>query len=206
MGKTPCGPNIYFAPTHLIEGHIVKPLGVAIIISTVLGVRLMALSETVHLYKLIHWPSAVLVLGITLGVLMIWQPSARWRRVLAFTPVRSKAASHPTNAHRQQALASFFTAASRAALIAGLAGELLGIFMILSAAKNPAAIEPGITIATVSLLYGFGLSELVFQQLRKRAAPDAATAATTTEQAVGRVRPQHVGSTHHALRDAKVSS
>ncbi len=183
-----------------------KPLGIAIIISTVLGVRLMAPSETVHLYKLIHWPSAVLVLGITLGILMVWQPSARWRRVLAFMPVRSKAASRPTNARRQQALAGFFTTASRAALIAGLAGELMGIFMILTAAKNPAAMAPGITIATVSLLYGFGLSELVFQQLRKRATPDAATVATTTEQAAGSARPQHVGSTHHALRDAKVSS
>ncbi len=173
-----------------------KPLGVTIIISTVLGVSLIALSETVHLYTLIHWPSAVLVLGITLGVLMVWQPSARWRRFLAFVSNRSKEANRPANARRQRALDAFFTAASRSALIAGLAGELLGIFMILRAAKNPAALEPGITIATVSLLYGFGLSELVFQRLRKRTAADAATAATAAaEQAAAKLRPQQIGST-----------
>lgn len=179
-----------------MEGRTVKPLGVAIIISTILCVRIVATSETVHFYTLIHWPSAVLVLGVTLGVLMVWQPTARWRRFLAFVNNRSKESRCPANVGRQRALAGFFTAASRSALIAGLAGELLGIFMILTAVKNPAALEPGISIATVSLLYGFMLSELVFQRLRKRIVIDLATA--TAEQAIAKPYPQHIGSTQQA--------
>jgi flagellar motor component MotA len=148
----------------------------------------MAPSETVHLYSLIHWPSAVLVLGITLGVLMIWQPSTRWRRFLAFISNRSKDANRPANTRRQQALAGFFNAASRSALVAGLTGELLGIVMILTADKTPAAMEPGITLATISLFYGFGLSELVFQQLRKRTTPDVTAA--VPEKSAGTSRPR----------------
>jgi len=182
----------------------VKPLGVAIIISTVLGVSLVSTSETVHLYTLIHWPSAVLVLGITLGVLMVWQAPVRWRRFLAYITNRASEANRPATTRGQQALAGFLTAASRSALVAGLSGELLGIVIILTAAKNPAAMEPGITIATVSLLYGFGLSELVFQRLRKHATADTLTVATPTEH-VATARPQHVGSPRHSLPEAKVS-
>ena len=186
---------------------MVKPLGIAIIISTVLGVSLVAPSETVHLYTLIHWPSVVLVLGITVGILMVWQPSARWRRFLAYAGGLSYEADRPTIVSRQ-ALTAFLTAASRSALMAGLAGELLGIIMILTAARNPAAIEPGITLAAISLLYGFGLSELVFQRLRKRTAADTVDVLTdiaTSEQAAGQKRPQSVVGAHHALHEANVS-
>ena len=175
-----------------------------IIIATVLGVSLVATSETVHLYTLIHWPSVVLVLGVTLGILMVWQPLTRWRRFLAFAAGRSKEAERPTIASRQS-LAAFLTAAGRSALMAGLAGELLGIVMILTAARNPAAIEPGITLAAVSLIYGFGLSEFVFHRLRKlTTVADALTDIATAEQAAGQKRPQPVGGAHRALHEAKV--
>ena len=68
--------------------------------------------------------------------------------------------------------------------------------MILTAAKNPAAMEPGISIATVSLLYGLLLSELLFQRLRNRIALKAATINNTAEQAAAKLRPQPAGGTH----------
>ena len=178
--------------------HIVKPLGIAIIISTVICVSLVAANETVNRYTLIHWPSAVMVLGMTLGVLMVWQPLVRWQRFFAFLNHRSQEFDGSTGAYRQRSLARFLTAASRSALIAGLAGELLGIIMILTAARNPAAMEPGISIATVSLLYGLLLSELVFHRMRKRIAVDVPIASPAAELAAPRRRLRKVGGTRHA--------
>lgn len=114
----------------------VKLLGAAVLVSTVVGVFSMASSETVHFYTLIHWPSAVVVLGGTLGLMLVWQPAD----------------------------------GGRAALCAGLGGELLGVVMILTSDTSPAAMEPGISLAAVSLIYGLLLSELVFRPLRNHAA------------------------------------
>ena len=143
---------------------VAKLLGAAMAISTVICVFHMSSSQTVHFYTLIHWPSAAIVLGGTLGILLVWQPAVRWRGFLAFVNQLSSKAKRPRTVLRKRALAGFLTAGRRAALCAGLGGELLGVVMILTSGTSPAAMEPGISIACVSLLYGLLLSELVFRR------------------------------------------
>ena len=63
--------------------------------------------------------------------------------------------------------------------------------------RSAAATVLRISIATVSLLYGFMLSELVFQQLRKRVAPDMPTATAATAARAAKLRPQRAGNTRH---------
>ena len=168
-----------------------KLLGAATLISTVICVLLVAPCESVHRYTLIHWPSAIFVLGGTLGLLLVWQPAVRWRGFLAFMNQRSSATKRPRTVPRKRALAGFLTAGGRAALYVGLGGELLGVVMILTSDTSPAAMEPGISVATVSLIYGLLLSELVFRPLRKMAVPDMAIGGLGSEAASGLERVPH---------------
>ena len=170
---------------------VAKLLGAAVLILTVLCVLFVAPRESVHRYTLIHWPSAAIVLGGTLGLLLVWQPSVRWRVFLAFLNQRSSATKRPPTVTRKRALAGFLTAGGRAALCAGLGGELLGVVMILTSGTSPTAMEPGISVATVSLLYGLLLSELVFRPLRKMAVPDMVIGGLGGESASGLEKVPH---------------
>ena len=170
---------------------VAKLLGGATAISTVLCVGLVAPRESVHRYTLIHWPSAALVLGGTLGLLLVWQPVVRWRGFIAFVNQRSSHTKRPRTVLQRRALAEFLTAGGRAALCAGLGGELLGVVMILTSDTSPTAMEPGISVATVSLIYGLLLSELVFRPLRKMAVPDMAIGGLGSEAASGLEKTPH---------------
>ena len=152
---------------NIMKIPLIKLFGLLTLISTTFCVLLLAKSESVHLHTLIHLPSALFVCGATLGVLLVWQPAERWRVFFAFINRQSPRTAQNLP-RRETVLGSrFLVSASRAALLAGLGGELLGAVMILTSGAGVAAIEPGISLATVSLLYGLLLSELVFRPLRK---------------------------------------
>jgi flagellar motor component MotA len=113
----------------------------------------------------IDYPSLILVVGGTFGVLMIACDTSDWKNA-------GRMLSGPRKSLDQagcQSAAVFFGQASRAAIAAGVIGQVMGMIIMLGQLDDPAALGPGMAVSLISALYGLGLSEFFFVPMQTTA-------------------------------------
>lgn len=115
---------------------------------------------TDHLFLLFHPPSALLVLGVTLGG-SLW--STPWADMLeAF---RTSIGGKEVTASQSRADHEVFSRMAHMAAVSGLIGVLLGLIQLLRSLADPSAIGPALVTVLLSLLYSLVVGELCLRSM-----------------------------------------
>lgn len=107
-------------------------------------------------------PSFLLVCGGVIGVLIMTQEASTWACVL-----RLFFGGLPEKDDTQSTLL-FLETGSRAAIGFGLMGQLIGFVTMLANLSDPSAIGPAMAVSLLSILYGVGVSEILFAPMMSR--------------------------------------
>ena len=132
-----------------------------------LGWAFLAISPFAAPSAFIDSPSAILVFGGMLGILLLSHEADTWKLFLHFLLQQSRAFSQDD----RETLDAFLQTAGRGSLACGGLGTVVGLIIMLGNLDDPAAIGPGMAVALLTILYALLLSELVIRPMRRRLAP-----------------------------------
>ncbi len=147
------------------EGCAMRILGVVVLV--LLGWTFLAISPFAAPSAFIDYPSAMLVLGGMLGILLLSYDADVWKLFLHFLLQQSRAFSQDD----RETLDAFLQTAGRGSLACGGLGTLIGLIIVLGSVADPGMIRPGMAVALLTILYALLLSELVIRPMRRRLAP-----------------------------------
>ena len=150
--------------------HVNIRMVVAMFTGLVCVIGAMALSGA-HPQDLVHWPSLLVVCGITFGALAALRGLPLTGRVLVAPFVRRER-SEAERAELVEALG----VVERASFVAGFVGAMGGAVGMIAAYHEPSHIGPNVHVAVASLLYCVFLNALMVlplkQQLTREVAPE----------------------------------
>lgn len=118
-------------------------------------------------------PSALIVIVITLGFMLIVSDDGDWKVLWRFICGAKSAVEDKTNGittQQAESLCALLASAARVSLTSGFIGTLIGFVIILMNVSDLQNTAPSIAVAFITVFYGLILSELVFMPAYRIAA------------------------------------
>ncbi len=138
-----------------------------VVVLGLLGGAFLAISPGAAFAPLIDFPSAILVLGGVLGILLLSHEADTWKLFGRFLLRRSDSFRQ----NDRETLVAFLQTACRGSLACGGLGTVIGLIIMLCNLDDPSAIGPGMAVTLLTILYALLLSELVIQPMRRSLEP-----------------------------------